>query len=65
VAHETTCQVAFRGNFTPASVQLGWAAVSGPYRAAIVVVRLSDREVVATVLFQSVPGSLHFGHRFA
>jgi len=65
VARDTTCLVAYRGHFSLAGVKRGWAAMPGPYRAAVVVVRLSDRVVVVTVLFASIPSSIKFSHRFA
>jgi hypothetical protein len=65
VAHQTTCLVAYGGGFTVAGVSQGWAAEAGPYRAAVVVMGLSDDKVVATVLFRTVPHSIEFLHRLA
>jgi hypothetical protein len=60
LTHETACLVAYRGDFTLSGVQRGWAPLSGPYRAAIVVVRPFDERVVVTVLFRKLPRSIDF-----
>ncbi|MGA2208152.1 MAG: hypothetical protein ABSH30_00800 [Acidimicrobiales bacterium] len=65
IAPQTTCLVAYRGRFTVGTVSQGWAAEPGPYRAAVVVMGLSNDKVVATVLFRTVPHSIEFLHRLA
>jgi hypothetical protein len=65
VAQQTTCLVAYSGRFTVATVSQGWAPETGPYRAAVVVMGLSNDKVVATVLFRTVPHSIEFLHRLA
>ncbi|HXY43267.1 MAG TPA: hypothetical protein VEH29_03695 [Acidimicrobiales bacterium] len=62
VKHDATCLVAYRGEFTVARVERGWAPVPGPYRAAIVVVRPAKERVVMTVLFRKLPRSINFHH---
>lgn len=60
VAHQATCLVAFRGRFTLSSVSHGWAPMAGPYLNAVVVVRQSNADLVATVLFRRLPRSIPF-----
>jgi hypothetical protein len=52
--------VAFRGRFSLSSVSRGWAPMPGPYRDAIVVVRQSNSDLVATVLFRRLPRAISF-----
>ena len=66
VAHQTTCLVNYRGTFTVGGVEDGWAvSPAGPYRAAVVVVGLSNDAVVVTVLFRTAQHSIEFLHRVA
>ncbi len=66
VAHQSTCLVNYRGTFTVGGVQDGWAvSPAGPYRAAVVVVGLSNGTVVVTVLFRTAQHSIEFLHRVA
>jgi hypothetical protein len=60
VTHEATCLVAFRGRFSLSSVSDGWAPMPGPYRNAIVVVRQSNSDIVATVLLRRLPRAIPF-----
>lgn len=62
--HESVCLVEYKGTYTPASVTAGWAPmgdVSDPY--AVVVVKQSNDEVLATVLVRREP--LRFARRYA
>jgi hypothetical protein len=63
VSHEATCLVAFRGAFSLASVSRGWAPAPGPYVDAIVVMRQSSGDLVATVLLRRLPRAIRFFHR--
>jgi predicted small secreted protein len=60
VAHASSCLVAFRGTFRLAGVTHGWAPAPGPYLNAIVVVRQSNGDLVATVLFRRLPRGIRF-----
>jgi hypothetical protein len=60
VSHQATCLVAFSGTFGLSSVSHGWAPTAGPYLDAIVVVRQSDSDLVATVLFRRLPRAIRF-----
>ena len=57
-----TCLVAFKGSFAASQVQDGWAPLPGPALTAVVVVRQSDAQILATVLFHRIPGQLDFFH---
>jgi hypothetical protein len=58
----STCLVAFEGRFSLSSVSRGWAPQPGPYMNAIVVIRQTSGDVVATVLFRRFPRSIRFFH---
>jgi hypothetical protein len=61
-AHTSSCLVAFRGTFRLGDVTRGWAPAPGPYLNAIVVVRQSNGNLVATVLFRRLPRGIGFFH---
>ena len=63
VSHQATCLVAFRGTFSLSSVSRGWSPAPGPYPNAIVVMRQSSGDLVATVLLRRLPRAIGFFHR--
>lgn len=59
MGHHAACLVAYRGTLSPRVLTTGWRPGAGPYRFAIIVIRLRDHRLLAEVLLHRPP--LGFG----
>lgn len=55
MGRHAACLVAYRGRLSPRSLATGWRPGRGPYRFAIVVIRLRDHRLLGVVLLRRPP----------